>query len=152
MGYVSTADQPKGCIFCLKPEARDDEAHQILVRGELVYVMMNAFPYNTGHVMVAPFRHLADPLALTPEESGGLMHYVGLALEALKTAFAPEGFNIGANIGHVAGAGFAEHLHVHVVPRWSGDTNFMAVTAETRVVPEAFAETYRKLKEALPER
>ena len=114
--------------------------------------MMNTFPYNTGHLMVAPFRHLADPLELAPQESSELLYGIRVALEALKRALSPEGFNLGMNVGHVAGAGYAEHMHMHVVPRWSGDTNFMAVTADTRVVPEALAETYRRLREALAQR
>jgi len=151
MGYVS-AEQPKGCIFCTKPAAGDDEANQILHRGDLVCIMLNAFPYNTGHLMIAPFRHIGDPLDLTPQESSEALYTIRIAVEILRLAFSPEGFNIGMNIGHVAGAGFADHFHVHVVPRWSGDTNFMAVTADTRVVPEALADTYRRLKQALAQR
>lgn len=148
MGYV-TAEQPKGCIFCTKPQSGDDEANQILHRGEQVFIMLNAFPYNTGHLMIAPFRHVSDPLELEAGESSELLYGIRIALEVLRDAFSPEGFNIGVNVGHVAGAGYAEHMHVHVVPRWSGDTNFMAVTADTRVVPEALTETYRRLREAL---
>lgn len=157
MGYV-TAEQPKGraspagCIFCTKPKSGDDEANQILHRGELVFIMLNAFPYNTGHLMIAPFRHVSDPLELEAQESSELLYSIRIALEVLRSAFSPEGFNIGVNVGHVAGAGYAEHMHVHVVPRWSGDTNFMAVSADTRVVPEALAETYRRLREALAKR
>jgi ATP adenylyltransferase len=151
MGYVS-AEQPKGCIFCTKPAAGDDEANQILHRGDLVCIMLNAFPYNTGHLMIAPFRHIGDPLDLTPQESSEALYAIRIAVEILRLAFSPEGFNIGMNIGHVAGAGFADHFHVHVVPRWSGDTNFMAVTADTRVVPEALTDTYRRLKQALAQR
>jgi ATP adenylyltransferase len=151
MGYVS-AEQPKGCIFCTKPAAGDDEANQILYRGDLVYIMLNAFPYNTGHVMIAPYRHVADPLGLEPQESSETLYTIRVALEILRDGFSPAGFNIGLNVGHVAGAGYAEHLHVHVVPRWEGDTNFMAVTADTRVVPEALADTYRRLKESLQKR
>jgi len=151
MGYV-TAEQPKGCIFCTKPKSGDDEASQILHRGELVFIMLNAFPYNTGHLMIAPFRHVSDPLELEAQESSELLYGIRIALEVLRSAFSPEGFNIGVNVGHVAGAGYAEHLHIHVVPRWSGDTNFMAVSADTRVVPEALAETYRRLREALAKR
>ncbi len=150
MGYV-TGEQPKGCIFCTKPAAGDDETNRILYRGEVVFVMMNTFPYNTGHLMVAPFRHLADPLAMTPQESSELLYGVRIAMETLQRAFSPDGFNLGMNVGHVAGAGYADHMHMHVVPRWSGDTNFMAVAADTRVVPEALAATYRRLHEALTE-
>lgn len=147
MAYVG-AERSEGCIFCEKPKA-DDEASQILWRGGLTYIMLNAFPYNTGHLLVAPYRHLGDPLELEAAETTDLMTGVGVALNCLKQAFHPQGFNIGANIGQSAGAGFADHMHIHVVPRWSGDTNFMAVTASCRIVPEALQETWRKLKEAL---
>ena len=151
MGFVS-AEKPKGCIFCTKPAAGDDEANQIVHRGDLVYVMLNTFPYNTGHLMIAPYRHVGNPLEMDAQESGELMYGVRIAIEILRESLSPEGFNIGMNIGHVAGAGYAEHVHVHVVPRWSGDTNFMAVTVDTRVVPEALADTYSRLKEALAKR
>jgi ATP adenylyltransferase len=148
MGYVA-AEQPEGCIFCTKPAAGDDEGNQILYRGDTIFLMLNAFPYNTGHLMVAPYRHLGEPLEMTPQESSELLYGIRLAIEALTAALKPHGFNIGMNVGHVAGAGYADHIHVHVVPRWSGDTNFMAVTANTRVVPEALGSTFRRLKEAL---
>jgi len=148
MSYVS-ADQPEGCIFCTKPAAGADEANQILHRGDLVFIMLNAFPYNSGHLLVAPFRHLAAPLELTPQESSELLYGIRLAIVSLNASLRPEGLNIGANVGRVAGAGYADHLHVHVVPRWTGDTNFMAVAAHTRVVPESLADTYRRLKQAL---
>jgi len=151
MGYVAV-ERPEGCIFCTKPAADDDEANQILYRGDLVFIMLNAFPYNAGHLLVAPLRHLADALEMTPQESSELLYGIRIAIEVLRAAFAPEGFNVGLNLGQVAGAGYADHVHVHVVPRWTGDTNFLAVTAETRVVPEALADTYRRLKEKLAQR
>ena len=151
MGYVA-AEQPEGCIFCTKPAADDDEANQILYRGDQVFIMLNAFPYNTGHLLVAPFRHLSDALDMTPQESGELLYGIRIAIEVLRAAFTPQGFNIGLNLGQVAGAGYADHVHVHVVPRWSGDTNFMAITTDTRVVPEALADTFRRLKEKLAQR
>ena len=150
MGYVTSAtEQPKGCIFCDKPAAADDEANQILHRGDLVFIMLNAFPYNSGHLLVAPYRHISNLLDLTPQESSELLYSIRLAITALDGAFKPEGYNIGANIGKVSGAGYAEHLHLHVVPRWSGDTNFMSVTAGTRIVPESLMDSYRRLKKAL---
>ena len=151
MGYV-TAEQGDGCIFCTKPAAGDDEASQILYRGELAFIMLNAFPYNAGHLLAAPFRHVGDALEMTPQESSELLYGIRVAIEVLRTALAPQGLNIGMNVGEAAGAGYADHLHVHVVPRWRGDTNFMAVTADTRVVPEALADTYRRLKEAVARR
>ncbi len=146
------AEQPEGCIFCVLPAAGDDEAHHIVHRGDAVFLMLNRYPYNTGHLMVAPYRHVADPLEMTPQESSELLYGIRIAVEALRIAYRPEGFNIGANVGRCAGAGYAGHLHVHVVPRWTGDTNFMAVSAETRIVPEDISETYRRIKEALRER
>jgi ATP adenylyltransferase len=151
MGYVS-AEQPEGCIFCAKPAAGEDEANQILYRGDLIFIMLNTFPYNAGHLMVAPFRHVGDPLEMTPQESSELLYGIRIAIEALRESLSAEGFNIGINAGECAGAGYAEHVHVHVVPRWAGDTNFMAVTANTRVVPEALAETYRRISEAMSRR
>ena len=150
MSYV-TGEKPEGCIFCAKPALPDDEA-LIVYRGELIFIMLNTFPYNTGHLLVAPYRHIADPLDLEPQEGGELMYALRVAMETLGLAMRPEGFNIGANVGAVSGAGFADHMHVHVVPRWGGDTNFMAVTAQVRIVPEALAETHRKLKVALAQR
>jgi len=148
MGYV-TAEGSRDCIFCEKPQGGDDEANRILHRGDLVFIMLNMFPYNSGHLLVAPFRHVSNPLELDPQESSELLYNIRIAIETLNAALKPEGFNIGLNIGKVAGAGFADHLHVHVVPRWTGDTNFMAVAANTRVVPESLADSYRRLKRAL---
>ncbi|MGD0111009.1 MAG: HIT domain-containing protein [Armatimonadota bacterium] len=150
MGYVTTATgQSKGCIFCDKPAANDDESNQILYRGDSVFIMMNAFPYNSGHLLVAPYRHISDPLEMTPQESSELLYGVRVGMTALNGALRPEGYNIGVNIGKVSGAGYADHLHLHLVPRWAGDTNFMAVAAETRVVPETLHDTYRRLKKAM---
>jgi len=148
MRYVTT-EQPQGCIFCNKPAAGDDEANQILHRGDLIFIMLNAFPYNSGHLLVAPYRHISNPLDLQPQESSELLYGIRLAISALDAALKPEGYNIGANIGKVSGAGFADHMHLHVVPRWSGDTNFMATTADTRIVPESLEDSYARLKKAL---
>ncbi len=150
MAYVTAEQKPEDCIFCTKPKASDDES-LILYRGERAFVMLNAFPYNSGHLLVAPYRHLGDPLQMDPAESSELLFGIRVALRTLALCMRPEGYNIGANVGSVSGAGFADHMHVHVVPRWGGDTNFMAVAAETRIVPEALAETYRKLKHTLIE-
>jgi ATP adenylyltransferase len=151
MGYVA-AEQPEGCIFCTKPASNDDKSNWILHRGGSVFIMLNVFPYNTGHLLVAPFRHLADALDMTPQESSETLYGIRIAIEVLRSSFSPQGFNIGVNMGQVAGAGYADHVHVHVVPRWAGDTNVMAVTADTRVVPQALADTYRRLREGLAQR
>ncbi len=146
MAYVTNATKQDGCVFCTKTEAADEES-LILHRGKLIFVMMNAYPYNCGHLLVAPYRHLADPLEMLAEEGQELLHGVRLCMLALTRAMRPEGFNIGLNIGAVSGAGIADHMHVHVVPRWGGDTNFLTVAAQTRVVPESLLDTFHRLQQ-----
>ncbi len=138
-----------GCFLCEAPAAGDDRAHLILHRSRRVYVILNSFPYNSGHLLVAPLRHAARPEDLDPEERLDLMDTLALAIRVLEAALRPEGFNLGLNLGRAAGAGIAQHLHVHVVPRWVGDTNFMPVLADVKVLPEHLAATYEKLREAL---
>jgi ATP adenylyltransferase len=135
------------CIFCSKP-AGDDESGLIVHRGDRCYVMLNAFPYNSGHVMVAPYDHQADLRDLEPDVAGELMALTQASLDAIERVYGPQGFNLGANLGEIAGAGFAEHFHMHVVPRWAGDTNFMPVVGDVRVLPETLEETWRKLRDA----
>ena len=135
-----------GCILCLKPNENNDEANLILYRGQHNLVIMNAFPYNPGHLMVAPYRHTADLHDLGDDEAREHFGMIKKCLELLKQVMAPTGFNVGLNLGGVAGAGIADHLHTHIVPRWGGDTNFMPVLSDTKVMPEALAATYRKLK------
>jgi ATP adenylyltransferase len=144
-----TANKQEGCIFCDKPGQDLDEQNMILSKGEHAFIMMNAFPYNNGHLMVAPYRHVADVSELTDTEMLCLMRLVALGKEVLTKAFKPDGFNIGINMGRVAGAGIADHIHIHIVPRWNGDTNFMPVIADTKVMPQALTETYKQLMEAL---
>ena len=135
------------CIFCTKP-ALDDESGLIVRRGEHCFVMLNAFPYTSGHVMVAPYEHTADLERLAAPAAGELMALTQDSINAIRAAYGPEGFNVGANLGTVAGAGVADHVHFHVVPRWEGDTNFMSSIGEVRVLPEALEDTQRSLKEA----
>jgi ATP adenylyltransferase len=135
------------CIFCAKP-ALEDDAALIVRRGERCFVMLNAFPYASGHVMIAPFEHTADLAGLDEATALELMSLTQDSIRAIGGAYRPEGFNVGANLGTVAGAGVADHVHMHVVPRWEGDTNFMPVLGEVRVLPESLGDTYRKLKEA----
>jgi ATP adenylyltransferase len=137
------------CVLCTAPARDDDEAALILHRGRLNFIMMNAYPYSPGHLMVAPYRHTADLEAFTAEESADHHELVKLAVSLLKTVAHPDGFNVGLNLGRVAGAGFDQHLHTHVVPRWLGDTNFMPVLADTRVISESLPAMYRRLKRAL---
>ncbi len=151
MEYVGAA-QAEGCIFCSKPAEERDEENLILTRGLHAFLMMNAFPYNNGHLMAAPFRHVADMSQLRDEELLELMRMVLIGKEALIGAFSPDGFNIGINVGRVAGAGIVDHVHVHIVPRWSGDTNFMPVIADTKVVPQSLAAAYDALRKFLPKK
>ena len=138
--------KPAGCILCDKPEQKDDVANYILYRGDNNFVIMNSYPYNPGHLMVAPYRHVANLEELTDAERHEHFDIVSRSIKLLKEVFGPAGFNIGMNIGKVAGAGIDDHIHTHIVPRWQGDTNFMPVIADVRVVPEALAETYKKLE------
>jgi ATP adenylyltransferase len=133
-----------GCIFCdTHQPGRED---LILVRGRVSYVVLNLYPYNNGHLMVAPSRHVATLEATTPEERDELMRFTRLAEIAVNEAYKPQGLNIGINLGRPAGAGVVDHLHVHVVPRWNGDTNFMTVVGEVRVLPEDLGATKKRLQ------
>lgn len=137
---------PEGCIFCDKPEDDADEKNLILHRGKLNFVIMNLYPYNPGHLMVVPYRHLNKLDELTPEERNDHYEMVSRAVVILREAARTDNFNIGMNLGRVAGAGIDEHIHTHIVPRWNGDNNFMAVTADTRVISESMADIYQRLK------
>jgi len=138
-------EKPKGCILCDKPKESRDAENYILFRGKKNFVMLNAFPYNPGHLMIAPYRHVAGPEDLTPEERNEHFEIINRTLGALRAAFNAPGFNIGMNVGKVAGAGIDDHFHTHIVPRWAGDTNFMPIMADTKVVSEGLADSYRKL-------
>ncbi len=148
MAYVQSAgaSDPEGCIFCDKAAGGDDEANLIVARSGAAFVMLNAFPYNPGHLLVAPFRHVANLEDLEPGEASDALALLARGVRALKHASSPDGFNIGMNLGRVAGAGVPGHLHWHVVPRWNGDTNYMAAVGETRVLPEALEDTFAKLR------
>jgi len=136
----------KGCILCDKPKENKDTQNYILHRGQKNFVILNSYPYNPAHLMVAPYRHVDSPEKLTIEELHEHFEIVSHSLEVLREVFEPGGFNVGMNLGRVAGAGIDDHIHTHVVPRWRGDTNFMPVVDDVRVIPEALAETYDKLK------
>jgi len=146
MAYIDTAKRQEGCIFCDFPKENKDRDRLILARGEKVFVILNAFPYNPGHLMVAPYRHEGEYEQLNEEEFNEMHRYGQRCVEVLKKVMNPQGFNMGINIGKAAGAGFAGHVHLHIVPRWNGDTNFMPVTGETRVLPETLNQTWEKLK------
>ena len=146
--YIQRAPE-SGCILCQKPQENNDEANFILYRGQHNFIILNAFPYNPGHLMVAPYRHIANLQDLTDEEAKEHFDIIKKSLELLKEVMKPTGFNIGLNAGKVAGAGIAEHLHTHIVPRWQGDTNFMPVLSDTKVISEALTSTYRRLRAKL---
>jgi ATP adenylyltransferase len=141
--YILNA-KGKACIFCEALRAEPKEA-LVVGKGEKSFVMLNKYPYNNGHLLVAPVRHVADLEALEPEEATDLMESVRRAVGILKQVYHPDGLNLGMNVGRVAGAGVDEHLHFHVLPRWNGDTNFMSVCAETRVISEALGVTWETL-------
>jgi len=148
MAYIEAAqDQADedGCIFCDLPAEGDDERTMILVRGERSFVILNSFPYNPGHLMVAPFRHVGGFVSLEPDELAEIDALVARSIRALEREMAPHGFNLGMNLGRAAGAGIPGHVHWHVVPRWNGDTNFMPVVGQTRVLPELLEETFARL-------
>lgn len=136
------------CIFCRAVEADDDEAAYVVHRGEHCFVLLNAYPYNNGHVMIAPYAHEPTIEPLDEPTLNELMGLVKRTTQALRDVYAPEGFNVGINMGKAAGAGIEEHIHMHVLPRWTGDTNFMPVIADTRVLPQSLADSWRELKEA----
>ena len=138
-----------GCILCEKPREDKDESNLILYRGETNFVLLNAYPYNPGHLMVAPYRHVGHLGDLTEAESKEHFDMTKLSVTLLTEVIKPAGFNIGMNLGKVAGAGIEDHLHTHIVPRWQGDTNFMPVISSTRVLPEGLAATYGKLKDGI---
>ena len=138
-------EKPKGCILCDKPNEDKDEENYIIFRGRKNFIMLNSFPYNPGHLLIAPYRHAASPAELTAAERHEHFDLIARSLPILKEVFRPGGFNIGSNIGRVAGAGIEDHFHSHIVPRWPGDTNFIPVLADIRVVPQALADTYKLL-------
>ncbi len=145
MEYI-LMDKPGECILCEKPRAKEDESNYILLRGQQNFVILNAWPYSPGHLMVAPYRHVPSLDELSDVELQEHWDMVRRCVRGLNKTVRPSGFNIGMNIGKVAGAGVDKHIHTHIVPRWEGDTNFMPVIGEARVLPEALAATYRKLK------
>ena len=150
MEYL-TVERPRGCVFCLPEPAERDAENLVLLRGERAFAMLNRYPYNPGHLMVIPYVHVPSIEDLPAETLTEMMLLVNRCLGALRRAMAPDAFNVGANLGRVAGAGIADHVHIHVVPRWEGDTNFMPVLADVRVIPELLADTYRKVKASLEE-
>ena len=145
--YIESADEQEGCIFCAAA-ADDDESALVVHRGEHAFVLLNRFPYASGHLMVAPYRHEAALGGLTDAEALEIHRLAADGADTLAETMHPHGFNLGWNLGRVAGAGVVDHVHLHVVPRWAGDTNFMPVLADVKVIPEALVETRTKLAAA----
>jgi ATP adenylyltransferase len=147
--YIERADEQEGCVFCRAREDADDES-LVVRRGERALVVLNRYPYASGHLMVAPNRHEGEFGDLDPDEVLEIHRLAASGLGALSESMRPQGFNLGWNLGRVAGAGVVDHVHLHVVPRWAGDTNFMPVLADVKVLPEALQDTRRKLADAWP--
>jgi ATP adenylyltransferase len=143
---VASAGKSEGCFLCTKLAESNDEDNLLLYRGEGVFVLMNLYPYNSGHLMIVPKQHTSDLPGLEPATAAELMTVTQRCVAILGEEYHPEGFNVGMNLGAVAGAGEPGHLHVHVVPRWAGDTNFMPVVGETKVLPESLEQTYARLQ------
>ncbi len=146
MDYILRG-KPKGCLFCRKPREKKDRANLILYQGKNAFVMMNKFPYSNGHLMVVPKRHCLDFEQLDDKELKEICDLLRVSTRVLKSSLRPHGFNIGMNLGNVGGAG-EEHIHFHIVPRWLGDTNFMPILGETRIIPQYLEETYDRLRSA----
>jgi ATP adenylyltransferase len=147
--YIKQADELEGCIFCLAAAGADEDT-LVVHRGEHAFALLNRYPYASGHLMVAPYRHVGDFGELSDEEVLELHRLAGGGMAALAETFGPQGYNLGWNLGRIAGAGVVDHVHEHVVPRWAGDTNFMPVLADVKVLPEHLAETRAKLAAAWP--
>jgi ATP adenylyltransferase len=145
MGYILAENKADGCIFCPGTDRTADQQRLILHVGPRTMVVMNRFPYNNGHLLVAPVKHVSSLERLNQDETLGLLLMVRKSIEILKQIMKPDGFNVGLNLGHVAGAGMENHMHFHIVPRWKGDTNFMTVIEDVRVIPEHIQATYAKL-------
>ncbi|QKR01013.1 HIT domain-containing protein [Metallosphaera tengchongensis] len=146
--YIADASKGKqeGCLFCRVTQETMDKENLLVCRGRKSFIILNKYPYNPGHLMVVPYRHLPSLELLEKDEAMEIFAFTSRALKVLREIYSPDGFNVGINIGRIAGAGIDQHVHVHVVPRWSGDANFMPVIGDTKVLPETLDETYKKLR------
>lgn len=146
MSYIKNVDKvDEGCIFCTKPQQHEDRANHILYRGTTSYIIMNLYPYNNGHLMVIPYQHTSDMLDLPAATAAEMWSLLSVSKRALSETIHPDAFNIGMNIGRTAGAGIDQHVHMHIVPRWNGDTNFMPVIGKTKIISQGIDETYSQL-------
>jgi ATP adenylyltransferase len=148
MKYIQEHHDYPGCVFCLAAAEADGLDNLIFQRGKFVFMILNRFPYTSGHVMCVPYAHVDRLHALSQAARAEMMEMTNKAVDVLQQVYKPEGFNVGLNLGEMAGAGVADHLHMHIVPRWGGDTNFMSTLSATRVLPESLAETYERVKTA----
>jgi ATP adenylyltransferase len=148
MEYIDNPQKPLGCVFCREAGREDSADNLIVARGVKAFVILNRYPYTSGHLMVVPFDHVPTIEALAAETRAEMMELATLAVDALRRVYRPEAFNLGINIGAAAGAGIADHVHMHVVPRWPGDTNFMSTVGDARVIPEDLPDTWRRIRDA----
>ncbi len=146
MKYIQSNKEKGGCVFCLAAKMQDSPENLIIFRGEYSYVILNRYPYTSGHLMVVPYEHQPTIINLDATTRAEMMELANQCLQVLTPAYHPQGYNVGINIGSAAGAGIREHVHMHVVPRWNGDTNFMSSLGDTRVLPETLEETYWRIR------
>lgn len=146
MEYIENGNKMEGCVFCLIQELQDGEESLIAFRGKLSFVVLNRYPYTSGHLMVVPYPHVSTLEEVDPDTRSEMMELTAACMVVLRKLYNPHGFNMGANIGEAAGAGIKDHVHIHIVPRWAGDTNFMSTVGEARVLPESLEKTYERVK------
>ncbi len=147
MEYIQSDKNEHGCVFCIEMARPDGPQNLIIYRGQLVFLILNRFPYTSGHLMVVPYQHTHTLTEITKGTQTEMMEIANRGIQVLEEVYHPQGYNVGINIGEAAGAGITEHIHMHIVPRWSGDTNFMSSLGSTRVLPETLEETYKRVKE-----
>jgi len=150
MKYIRRQKTPKGCVFCDALQKEDGESNLIVARGKRAFVILNRYPYTSGHIMIVPLEHIGSFEKMDEETSVEVMRLIRQGITTLDKVYKPDGYNMGANLGASAGAGIANHIHFHLVPRWDGDTNFITSIGETRVLPEDLSETFKQIKDAWP--